>query len=128
MAEAMAHGRPVIATGFSGNLSFMPLGESLLVDYEMTRVGEGAGQYPAAGVWAEPSVQHASALMREVAQDRDGARAMGERNRRAIAARFAPSVVGGVAADAIDRAHQTLDEWSRSGLEGSLPSDRRASH
>ena len=37
MAEAMAVGKPVIATAYSGNVDFMNRDNSLLVDYELTR-------------------------------------------------------------------------------------------
>ena len=36
MAEAMFFGKPVIATGYSGNLDFMSADNSLLIPYEMT--------------------------------------------------------------------------------------------
>ena len=37
MAEAMYLGKPVIATGYSGNLDFMTAENSYLVDYEPSR-------------------------------------------------------------------------------------------
>jgi hypothetical protein len=39
MAECMALGKPVIATGYSGNVDFMTPTNSYLVDYATTRVG-----------------------------------------------------------------------------------------
>src|SRR6185436_2439934 len=38
MAEAMAMGRPAIATGYSGNLDFMTWETGLLVDYQLAPV------------------------------------------------------------------------------------------
>jgi hypothetical protein len=52
---------------------------SYLVDYEVVAVGEGAGPYPAHAEWAEPSVEHAARLMRQVFDRRDEARAKGRR-------------------------------------------------
>ena len=46
MAEAMAAGRPVIATGYSGNLAFMNEANSYLVDYKLTNVPTGCEPYP----------------------------------------------------------------------------------
>ncbi len=80
MAEAMYLGKPVIATGYSGNLDFMNSENSLLVDHELVAIGENAPPYPADGRWAEPDVEHASSLMREVFDHRQEA---GERGRRA---------------------------------------------
>lgn len=77
MAEAMFLGKPVIATGYSGNLDFMNEGNSYLVDSEMTKIGTDAAPYPSGGEWAEPSVEHAAALMRTVFDDPDAARERG---------------------------------------------------
>ena len=40
MAEAMACGKPVIATGYSGNLEFMGERDGLLVPYRLVDVPE----------------------------------------------------------------------------------------
>jgi glycosyltransferase involved in cell wall biosynthesis len=78
-AEAMALGKPVIATGYSGNLDYMTSKNSYLVDYELTDIGPGNAPYPAEGQWAEPDVEHAARLMREVFENREAARATGAR-------------------------------------------------
>jgi glycosyltransferase involved in cell wall biosynthesis len=82
MAEAMYLGKPVIATGYSGNLDFMTPHNSYLVDYELVAVGEGAAPYPTHAEWAQPSVDHAAQLMRHVFEHRQQAR---EKGRRAAA-------------------------------------------
>jgi glycosyltransferase involved in cell wall biosynthesis/SAM-dependent methyltransferase len=97
LGEAMALGKPVIATGFSGNLDFMTATNSYLVDYEMTRVGPDAENYPADGQWAEPDLDHAAALMREVWEDQDAARQRGARASHDIAAGFSIQGVGDLA-------------------------------
>lgn len=73
LAEAMFLGKPVVATGYSGNLDFMTPENSYLVDYALTPIGPGADPYPAEARWAEPDLDHAAALIREVYEDRDGA-------------------------------------------------------
>lgn len=108
MAEAMAHGRPVIATGFGGNLDYMDGDAGLLVRHDLVPVGSGGGVYPADGRWAEPDVAHAAALMRQVAADPVAAAERGRRGAAAIAARFSPAVAGAVAARHVERAHETL--------------------
>ncbi len=80
LAEAMYLGKPVIATGYSGNMEFMTPQNSYPVDYTLRPVGDDAGPYPASGEWAEPDVGHAARLMRHVFEDR---REAGERGRRA---------------------------------------------
>jgi glycosyltransferase involved in cell wall biosynthesis/SAM-dependent methyltransferase len=74
MAEAMFLGKPVIATAYSGNLDFMTPRNSYLVDCALAPIGPGAEPYPARAQWAEPSLDHAAALMREVYEDRAGSR------------------------------------------------------
>ncbi|HUR78322.1 MAG TPA: methyltransferase domain-containing protein [Acidimicrobiales bacterium] len=69
LAEAMAYGKPVIGTGYSGNLDFMTEENSFLVPYAMTSVPTGADPYPPGAPWAEPDVGAAAALMRRVVAD-----------------------------------------------------------
>ncbi len=84
MAEAMYAGKPVIATAYSGNMDFMDPSNSLLVDYELVRVGDGAAPYAAESLWAEPDIGHASRLMRQVFEDPAAARRIGERAAESI--------------------------------------------
>ncbi len=79
MGEAMYFGRPVIATGYSGNLDFMTAENSFLVRHEMVPIGAGAAPYPAEGEWAEPDLAHAAALMRQVFEEPQRAAERGER-------------------------------------------------
>ncbi|MEA2714839.1 MAG: hypothetical protein QOK27_2800 [Gemmatimonadales bacterium] len=79
MAEAMYFGKPVIATGYSGNLDFMTEENSYLVRHRMSRVGDDAGPYPADANWANPDIDDAARLMRHVNEHRDEAVAKGNR-------------------------------------------------
>jgi glycosyltransferase involved in cell wall biosynthesis len=108
MAEAMALGRPVIATGYSGNREFMGGPDALFVGHRLVPVGAGVEPYPAEAMWAEPDVAHAAALMRRLAADPAGAAERGRRGAARLAERFAPAVAGAVAARHIQRAHATL--------------------
>jgi glycosyltransferase involved in cell wall biosynthesis/2-polyprenyl-3-methyl-5-hydroxy-6-metoxy-1,4-benzoquinol methylase len=84
MAEAMALGKPVIATGYSGNLHFMTPENSYLVDYVTVSVPAGCEPYPTTARWAEPDLNHAAALMREVYERPQDARARAQRGRRDV--------------------------------------------
>ncbi|RYV51374.1 glycosyltransferase [Pengzhenrongella frigida] len=79
MAEAMAWGKPVIATGYSGNLQFMTEQNSFLVPWRPTAIGAGAEPYPADGIWADPDLDVAAQLMRQVIAEPDEAAARGAR-------------------------------------------------
>ncbi len=69
IAEAVLAGRPVIATGYSGPLDFLGPTTARLVDYELRRIGDGNEPYPPDARWAEPDLEHATAMMREVQAD-----------------------------------------------------------
>jgi Glycosyl transferases group 1 len=94
MAEAMSIGKPVIATGYSGNVDFMNPENSYLVDFEIGLVGPECEIYPPEGEWAEPSVEHAAQLMRRVYEDPDGAARVGVQAREDIARVLSPETTG----------------------------------
>ena len=97
LAEAMAVGRPVVATGFSGNLDFMPPGAGYLARWEPAKVGAGVTVYPAGATWAEPDIDHAAGLMRSAFDDRDEAERRAQRGRDHVRQHLSPESVGGVA-------------------------------
>jgi hypothetical protein len=117
MAEAMYLGKPVIASGYSGNLDFMTEENSLLVDYRLVPVGPGAPPYPADGEWAEPDVEHAAKLMRLVFDERDAAVALGERAAEDIRQTHSPMVVGELMNARLEhlRLHPTLRHAGAAG-------------
>jgi glycosyltransferase involved in cell wall biosynthesis len=84
IAEAMAAGKAVIATAWSGNLDFMPLIEVQRVPATVTSVDDAPGIY-VDQVWADPDMDRAAASMRRLAQDTVLRRACGAANREAIA-------------------------------------------
>ena len=88
MAEAMAHGKPVIATAYSGNVDFMDETNSYLVPHRLVPVPEDWWAYAPGAQWADPDVGAAAALMREVYEDRDASAARGERGRRSVLGEF----------------------------------------
>lgn len=79
MAEAMALGKPVIATGYSGNLQFMTEANSFLVPWTPASIPTGCEPYPAGGTWADPDLEVASRLMRSVIESPELAEARGRR-------------------------------------------------
>jgi glycosyltransferase involved in cell wall biosynthesis/SAM-dependent methyltransferase len=69
IAEAMYFGKPVIATGYSGNLDFMTGRNSYVVPHTMVEIGSGAEPYPADKTWAEPDLDVAAELMKKVFEE-----------------------------------------------------------
>ncbi len=71
MAQAMYLGKPVIATGYSGNMDFMNHHNSYLVRYRLAELEQDYGPYEKGNVWADPDLEHAAELMRLVFGDRE---------------------------------------------------------
>lgn len=103
VAEAMALGRPTIATGYSGTLDFMTPENSYFVDYDLVPIGEGADPYPPEGEWAQPNLEHAVRLMRHVVEHPEEARARGERARADLRAHHSLEAAGRVMTDRLAR-------------------------
>jgi glycosyltransferase involved in cell wall biosynthesis len=81
MAEAMSLGKPVIATGYSGNLTFMDESNSYLVGFSLSTIPPGSDPYVPGVEWAEPDLDHAAELMRHVYERPEEAQAVGEQAR-----------------------------------------------
>jgi glycosyltransferase involved in cell wall biosynthesis len=93
ITDAMAHGKPTIATDWSGNRDFMTTANSFPVRYELATLAESIGPYEQGGTWAEPSLDHAAELMRYVYEHRDLAAACGARAQRDIWLRYSEKAV-----------------------------------
>jgi glycosyltransferase involved in cell wall biosynthesis len=69
-ATAMLLGRPVVATGWSGNLDFMSPESAILVSYKLIPTIDPRGNYDLAGAeWAEPDIEDAANGLRLLAGD-----------------------------------------------------------
>ena len=73
MLEAMGLGKPVIASAWSGNMSFMDLSSACLVRCRPVPLSDSfryhGAQIPAGGLWAEPIREDAVAYMRLLHKD-----------------------------------------------------------
>jgi glycosyltransferase involved in cell wall biosynthesis len=79
ISEAMRMSKPVIATGYSGNMDFMNINNSFPVKYKLVEVGEK--DYPpfkSGYMWADPDINHAAELMRFVYDNQDYAVKIGK--------------------------------------------------
>lgn len=95
LAEAMAAGVPVIATGGSGNSDFMTAENARLIPSTLARIDDREGPYTGLEndpeqVWAEPDIDAAAKAIRELADSRSQRLAMREAGRNAIAALHRP--------------------------------------
>jgi glycosyltransferase involved in cell wall biosynthesis len=70
IAEAMALGKPVIVTNYSGNTDFTKADNACLVDYELVPVKQDDYHFYQPGqAWAQPDVEQAASYMRRLKQD-----------------------------------------------------------
>jgi glycosyltransferase involved in cell wall biosynthesis len=93
MAEAMACGKAVIATPWSGNVDFTRVENALLVDYTLVELQRDLGPYRRGQVWAEPDVASAASAMRDVAQSRELRERLGARGRQTVADELSPAAL-----------------------------------
>lgn len=114
MAECMYLGKPVIATGYSGNLDFMEHENSLLVDYTLVPLREDDYPYWQEQCWADPRVAEAARFMRQVFDDRDLARSFGARAAAGIRRTHSNAVCGAAIVERL----RSIDE-GRSVAQGS---------
>jgi hypothetical protein len=84
LAEAMFFGKPVIGTGYSGNLEFMTARNSCLVGHRLADVPVGASPYWMGQTWAEPDVGEAVEWMKRLAANDDLREAVGKAARRTV--------------------------------------------
>jgi glycosyltransferase involved in cell wall biosynthesis len=107
MAEAMAFGRPVIATGYSGNLEFMTPENSYLVPHCLTEIPSGCDPYPAGTEWADPDLEAAAQLMRHVYENPNEAEARGRLAREHMREHHSPKRTASFIADRIATIRET---------------------
>lgn len=94
-AEAMARGKPVVATGWSGNLDFMTPDNSLLIGYRLVPAADPQHTYDFPDQqWADADVDEAAVALRRLAEDHGlchilGARAAADIRRSLSGAVFA---------------------------------------
>ena len=110
MAEAMAMGKPVIATAYSGNLDFMDEDISYLVSWRPGSVPPGCQPYRAGAKWAEPDLDHAASLMRQVYENPDEAREVGARAREAVLSKYGIGARAEFVRERYEAARSTLSD------------------
>ena len=94
IAEAMALGKPAIATAYSGNLEFMTEENSYLCPSRRAAVGPDREPYPAGSYWSEPDLEEGARLLRHVYEDREEAGARGVRAAADIRSLHSPRIAG----------------------------------
>ncbi len=108
MAEAMACGKAVIATPWSGNADFTRADNALLVDYELVPLARDLGPYAKGQAWAEPDIGSAARAMRDVAASPQLRARLRERGLRTVAQELSPAALAPRIAGRLARLHASL--------------------
>ncbi len=107
IAEAMAWGRPVVVSAYSGNMQFTNSRNSFLVPCTMTTIPIGAEPYPAGTRWGDPDLDQAAAILRRIVDDPAAALAVGRQAAEDIRTLHSPAAAG-------ERLHEALQAaWER---------------
>jgi glycosyltransferase involved in cell wall biosynthesis len=125
MAEAMAWGKPVIATAYSGNLEFMDNDNSYLVPFTLGETRKTSRPYPAGLKWAEPDLDEAARLMRHVYENPTEARKKGAQGKMRIRKDHSPQRTGEFIAERLEQIEAqrepSVDEIEDDAIEVGLP-------
>ncbi|MCJ2078923.1 glycosyltransferase [Methylobacterium sp. E-016] len=92
IAEAMALGKPVIATRYSGNLQFMSDENSYLVDCDVLPTARAFGPYSKGSLWAEPDINAAAEYILQL-HDSDRCAEIGAKAAESVRIQLSPSSV-----------------------------------
>ncbi|MEO1310731.1 MAG: glycosyltransferase [Pseudomonadota bacterium] len=101
LAECMALGKPVVATGYSGNIDFMNEENALLVPYDLTPLGRDDYPFADGQVWAEPDVGGAARALRTLREDHSARARIGAAAKNRINQMLAPARIGSAIASRI---------------------------
>jgi len=95
IATAMGMGKPVISTGWSGNLEYMNEDNSYLLNYQLTPVTSmlWSPWYNAKQMWAEPDIAHLKKCMRHCYETRGEADPKREQAERDMC-KYSPEEIG----------------------------------
>ena len=93
-AEAMFLGKPVIATGWSGNMEYMTRETSFPIGYDLVDVAPGDYPFGDGQVWAEPRVEDATEVLVRLADDPQLGREIGARAADHMRREFSNAVLG----------------------------------
>ena len=120
LAEAMALGTPVIATGYSGNLAFMDRDNSFLTPVHRSQVGPLSEHYPPHHHWGEPDLDCAARWLRFLCTD-PGKLEAGSKAAMAkvdLHLRHSPEATAGFLIAQLSKKRRT---WTSRGEEASIP-------
>ncbi len=94
IAEAMALGKPVIATDYGGSTDFVRAENAFPIPYRLLELDREYGVYPKGSVWADPDLAKAASTLRWIFEHREEAAKRAEVARADIARDFSLATIG----------------------------------
>ena len=94
IAEALLLEKPVIVTGYSGNMDFTNPQNACLVDYQLVDVGPDEYPHAAGQRWADPDLEQAAEYMRRVVREPAWGAALARSGRELVEAQHGVDAVG----------------------------------
>ena len=98
LAEAMALGKPVVGTPWSGPADYMTAANSYPVGFELVELADDYGPYAVGQMWADPNIDDAAAALKQIHTHPAEAAQRGERASADILSRYSPPAVAPVVA------------------------------
>jgi glycosyltransferase involved in cell wall biosynthesis len=71
MAGAMWHSKPILATPWSANLTFLPKNCACYVKYKLVNINDSQNIYKGNEVWADPDIEDAAEKLIKLIKDKD---------------------------------------------------------
>lgn len=109
LAEAMALGKPVIATGYSGNMDFTTDDTAYIVGYDLVALQDDHYPYRAGQIWAEPRLEAAAMRFREAYLDAPRREQTAARGRRRVLEEYGGSKAAEAVRQRITRLRQASE-------------------
>lgn len=94
MAEAMAYGKIVVGTGYSGNLDFMNVNNSFLIQYDFIKTSNTKGLIDEGLTLAKPSLKDAVEKLQYIKNNFDALASIRENAKSQIAENFSIQSIG----------------------------------
>ena len=123
LADAMAIELPVIATGYSGNLEFMPPGSAELLPWKPQTIHKTCGDYRQGLYWAEPDPECTAQAMQRCVQHPQALAAMAKTGAEAVRERLSAERLSAIVRQ---RLGTLLLHPSRRELRAGLPTAQQA--
>lgn len=103
LAEALALGKPAIATDYSGPRDYLNFDTGFPVDFRTRSLERAVGPYSAGAIWAEPDLGGAARALRQVFEHRAEANRRGSAAAAFMEENFSSAAAGERLAAALDR-------------------------